>query len=243
METNLDSDPETKSKQQTQNLADVVPDLLKFNTFEKLFILTIDDEQESETGSKKYTLCYGLAGAIMAELALVNKIQLQKGRLILSDVSPTGDGLMDEVLETIAVEKKPRKLSRWIYIIGRKQLVNKVAVRVAERNVIRFDKKHYTWIIPFENDPTVDASAKYSVKQRLRGIVLAGEKAYPSDIALLGQLKQSRLLRLLFTKDERLEAINKVDALVKDAGFDDMVKKLLTEIHIAVVAAVASASS
>jgi hypothetical protein len=217
--------------------------MVSFTIPEKLFILNIDDKQGAIAVSAKTMLRYGSAGSVLAELALRNKIQLRKSRLILEDATPTGDSLLDEILELIVGEQKPRKLVRWVDAIGNKQIDKRVAIRLAERNVIRIEKKRFLWIIPYEIYPQVDASAKYWVKQHLRSVVLAGEKADASDIALLSMLKACRLLRLLFTRDERKFANKKVDALVHGEVIGETVARLLAEIEAAEIAAVAAATS
>jgi len=215
----------------------------KLSIPDNLFILSIDDDRNAISASVKSILCFGLAGALLAELALANKIQLEGGRLALVDATPTGDALLDGILAMITAEKKPHKLSRWVDILGRKHTVKQVAESLAGRNVIRIEKKHILWIIPYEVYPQVDASAKYWVKQQLRGIVLAGNQAEAPDIALLSLLKACRLLRLVFTRDERKSAGKKVEALVEGEVFGEAVAKLLDEIEAAAAAAAAAVSS
>jgi Golgi phosphoprotein 3 len=217
--------------------------MTNLNIPEKLFILSIDDERSSIVVSIEMNLRYGLAGAALAELALANKIHLADGRLALTDPTPIGDTLFDDILTMIAAEQKLRKLSHWINVFGRKQTVKQVAERLAEHKVIAIKKKRYLWIIPYEVYPQVDTSAKYWVKQHLRGIVLAGEQAEAADIALLSLLKACRLLRQVFTRDERKAAGKKVDAMVKGEIFGEAVAKLLAEIEAAAAAAAVAASS
>lgn len=210
--------------------------MLDINIPERLFILMIDDEKGAFAASDKPMLPYGLAGAALAELALTNKIQLKSDRLVLVDPTPVGDAWFDEILADIAAEKKPRKLSRWVEEISRKEIVKKVASQLIERNVIRVEKKRYLWIIPYEVYPQIDASAKYWVKQHMRSIVMAGEKAEVRDIALLSLLKACNLLRLVFTRDERKYANKKVDELVNGEVFGKAVAKLLEEMEAAMIA-------
>ena len=215
-------------KQEKRKLDLIIP--------EKLFILTIDDGGAA-IASVKTTLRYQLAGAMLVQLALVNKIQLKDNRLVLVDPAPSGEPLFDEILAMIPAEKKPRKLSHWLQAVGSKQILKSLAGRLAERNVIVIEKKQYSWVIPYELSPQVNASAKYWVKQHLRGVVLAGEPAEPADIALLSLLKAFSLMRLVFTRDERKSAGKKVDGLVKGEIFNDSAAKLLAEIGTAAVAA------
>ena len=194
---------------------------------EKLFILTIDDERGEMPASVKAVLRFGLAGALLAELTLANKFQLNEGRLLLSDPIVTHDGLLDEIMGMVALEQKPRKLIYWIEVIGRKQTVREVAERLAGRKVISIEKERYPWISPSIAYPQVDGSAKYCVKQRLREIILAKDQPEAADIILFSLLRACQLLRLVFTSDERRSASKKVEALAKGEIFGKSVAKLL----------------
>ena len=195
---------------------------------EELLMLMIDDEG-GISGPMKTILPYGLAGAFLAELVLANKIHLEEDRITVSGTAPSGDTLIDDILAMITAEKKPRKLSHWVQVIGSKLSIKQVALRLVERKVIGIEKKVYSWVIPFPAFPLVQASAKYLVKLHLRGIVLAGEPANSADIILLGLLEACRLQRLVFTRDERKSADKKGDAMVQGEVFGEAVAKVLAE--------------
>ena len=196
---------------------------------ERLFILAIDDADGAVSASEKTTLRHGLAGAFLAELSLAGRIQLDDSRSVHAGPTESGEPLFDDILVMITAEKKPRKLGHWVQAIGSKLTFKQVAARLVERKVIAIEKKRYSWVIPYQAFPQVEASAKFGVKQHLRGIVLAGEPADASDIALLSLLKASGLLRIVFTRDERKFANRKVEALVQGEVFGEVVAKLLTD--------------
>ena len=242
MDTQAQNESEVKPKPRS-HAKKPVKKTRNLNISEKLFILTIDDDQGVVTTSVKSKLRYGLAGALLAELALANKIQLEKGHLTLADPKPSGDVLLDDILAMVPSEKKLRKLSHWVQVIGSKQTIKRMAERMEARHIITIEKKRYSWITPYIFYPMEDASAKYWVKQHLRGIIMANEKAETSDIALLSLLKACRLLRLVFTPDERKSASRKVDVLVQGEAFGDAGGKLLSEIEAAAAAATSAACS
>ncbi len=205
---------------------------------EELLILCISNDKGSITNSAKSVLPYGLAGAALADLTLISKIQIKDDRLLLSGLIPTGEALSDEIMTALSNEKKPRKLKHWVDNLGHKHNIKSVAKRLVERNVIRIEQKHYLWVIPYELYPQQDASAKYWIKQHLRSIVLAGEKAESADIALLGLLKACRLLSLVFTHDEFKAAEKQVSELTKGEVFGEAVSKVLTDNELVTVVSV-----
>ena len=241
MDTKPTEEPEVKPKPRS-HAKKKEKKTIDLNIPEKLFILSIDDDQGVVSASVKTKLRYGLAGALLAELALAKKIQLEEDHLTLADPTPPGDVLLDDILVMVAAEKKLHKLSHWVRVIGNKQTIKRVAERLEERHIITIEKKRYSWITPYIFYPMEDASAKYWVKQHLRGIILAGEKGETSDVALLSLLKACQLLRLVFTHDERKSASKKVDVLVQGEIFGDAVEKLLSNIEAAAAVATSEAS-
>ncbi len=216
---------------------------MNFTIPEKLLMITIDDAIGVIMASERSTLPYGLVGAMLAELALAEAIRLEEGRLVLTGNVPSGEPMLTEILEKIAADENPHKLKRWIEKLGNKRLIRQVAARLEERGVIRVEQIHYLWVIPFDMYPQVDASAKHWVKQHLRDIVLSGKRAEPTDIALLSLLKATRLLRLLFTRDERIFAYKKVSGLVKGEAFGKAVEEILEEIDAATAVAFVTMSA
>jgi hypothetical protein len=180
---------------------------------------------------------YGLAAAILAELALLGKVQADRKRLAVADAAPTGDELLDEALATIAASPKPRKLSHWIGALASGKPQKRVVQGLVTKNVLRIEEKRFLWVIPYEAYPQQDASAKYWVKARLRGAVMGGVQSEPRTVALLSLLKACRLLDLVFTKDERKAAGQTIDALVGGDLFGDALAETLAEVDGAAVAA------
>jgi hypothetical protein len=204
--------------------------------YEELFLISINDATGQVAGVAASYLPYGLAGALLVELALLGKVQADGKRLAVLDPTPTGDELLDEALATVAASAKPRKLAHWINALGSGKLHKRVARGLAARNVLRIEEKRVLWVIPYEAYPQQDASAKYWVKARLRGMVLGGEPPEPRAVALLSLLRGCRLLGLVFTKDERKAARQKIETLAGADLFGQAVAETLDEVDGALTA-------
>lgn len=209
-----------------------------FTLAEEFFLLSIDDAKGKVITAVSDGLQIGLAGALLADLALHGKISLANKRLTVIDPSPTGEMLLDEALRRLASEKKPRKVSAWVEKLADKKLPKKTAQRLVEKNVLQIVEKRYLWVIPYEVFPQVDASAKYSVKQHLRSAVLANGETTLGIIAFLSLLKACRLLDLVFTRDELKAATQKVAALVEEEPYGAAVAETIAEIEAAMAATV-----
>lgn len=71
----------------------------------------------------------GLAGALLAELALPGSIRVEPDRIIVAGRSPPGDGLARAVLEVIASEPVQLAARDWLLFLARTAAVD-VAVRL-----------------------------------------------------------------------------------------------------------------
>jgi hypothetical protein len=211
---------------------------LVFTLPEELFLLSIDDSKGKLLTGSKDSLKFGMAGALLASLALHERVKGEEKRLIVIDDAPTGEALLDQTLARIYAEKKPRKINHWIQIFANGKLINQTAEGLEARNIIRIEKKRYLWIIPFELFPQVDASAKFWIKQHLREAILAGHDVTPGMLALLSLLKTCQMLNLVFTRDEEKAAAKKVATLVAGEVFGAAVAETLAEIDAATTAAV-----
>lgn len=218
-----------------------------FTITEEFFLLCIDDNKGKVISAVSDGLNLGLAGALLADLALHDKISVAEKKLTIIDPSPVGDPILDAGLAIITSEKRTRKLDFWLQKLGNKKLASQVVERLVEKNVIRVEKKRYLWVIPYEVFPQVDASAKYWVKQHLRSATLAGGEVTPGIVTLLSLLKACQLLNLVFTRDEQKAAERKVTALVNGEVIGKALAETIAEIEAAaaavVVVVIAGASS
>jgi len=214
------------------------------NLAEELFLVALNDEKGVLAGSAASYLGYGLAGAVLADLAILGKIGLgEKSRLVILDATLTGDPLLDEALTVIAGSKKPKKLSYWVSNLNDKQLRKRVPARLVEKKVLQQEEKKLLWIIPYLAYPQEDASAKYWIKQHMRSMVFTAEPPEPRRVILLSLLKACQITNLVFTRDERKAAKRRIAELVKGEVFGEAVAKVIEEIEAATAAAVIAATS
>ena len=205
--------------------------------FEELFLLSIDDEDGSSQPSLTDNLGYGMSGALIAELALRGKAGVgENHRLDVKDRVETGDEILDEALGQIQSSSQPRKVTYWIkhFSDEPKKLRNRLVARLESNGVLKQDENRLTWVIPYADIPEINASAKYALKERIRKSVLTGQEVEVYDLALLGLIKACNLMNLVFTKDERKMARQRIYELTIGKSLDDPLFQSIQEIEAAV---------
>ncbi len=209
--------------------------------FEELFLLSIHEDKGTYIKSSVDRIKPGLVGAILAELALLGKFQTNDNhRLHLLDTSPTGDELLDEVLEMLKGSEKERKWGYWVSQLNQKfdKVSKTVSERLVEKGIVTQDDDHMVWVTPSPFHPEVHASTKYMVNQHLRSIVLAQKESGPRELALLGLLRACGLLDLTFLRDERRFASRHINQMMVSAAMKDPLAQTLQEIETAIAVVV-----
>jgi hypothetical protein len=178
--------------------------------FDKLLILSLHEEKCTVLPSVSKKLEIGVSGGILVELTLRGEVQAKgsSNRLELAQASETGDDLLDETVALIQGTEQNHKFGYWIkhlrsqFGADRERLI----ARLVANGVLNQSDDGLTWVTPYADSPNQHASAKYVLKSQLRELVLTQGEADLSDLALLGLVKASNLLNLVFTKDERKAA-------------------------------------
>jgi Golgi phosphoprotein 3 len=210
-----------------------------FTLAEQLFLLAIDDIHGITASGIDEELHNGLAGGVLADLVIQSKLASKEKRLVIINKTPTGDDLLDDILETITTAKKPHQAGQWISALASKNLNTRIAEHLVDKNILRVEEKRYLWALPFQVYQQQNASAKYWLKQHYRAVVLAGEKAEMQDVALLCLLKASNLLKMVFTKDERKWAQKTAKVMAAGDIFSLPVAQALADIEAALITATA----
>jgi len=209
--------------------------------FEEVLLLSIHHEKGTFIGWTVDRTKPALIGAVLAELALMGKIETnQNNRLHITDDNPVDDGLLNETLEQLKGSDKERKLGFWVDNLSQKpeKLRKQVIDRVIEKGFVAQEDDHLLWVVPSPLQPDGVASAKYWISQRLRGIVLAQEAFETRDIVLLSLLRACSLLDLLFLKDERRLASHRINEMVVGAAMKDPGLQTIEEIESALATVV-----
>lgn len=115
---------------------------------EQLAIISLNRRGRSNINSFPH---YGLAGAILIELAEIEKIRLKEDKVILDNQKTTGDIALDTAIGWLSKSSGPKKVKSWISKMGMKQGKLKSLVRqvMMDKRVLYEDRKRFLGIIPY----------------------------------------------------------------------------------------------
>jgi golgi phosphoprotein 3 len=208
---------------------------------EEFLLLSIHEAKGTFIGSSEERMRPGLAGSMLAELALLGKIQTTNNhRIKLIDDSPANDEVLDEALGTLKESEKDRKVGYWVNAFSeRSDKLRKRAVKsLIQKGILAQDEDRLVWAAPSPLQAEMKASAKYLVIRRLRGIVLAQEELQVRDLVLFSLLRACGLLDLVFLNDERKLANRWINEQVFSQAIKDPIIQSIQEIEAAIAAIV-----
>jgi len=184
----------------------------------EVLLLTLKDEEGVPEFGSNYS--YGMAGAMLAELLLREKIEVEEEKkrkfLKLRDSSPVGDAALDAALLKMAAAKRRATLQTWVMRLGTQNLKHVVAAELCRRNVLRADEDKVLLIFTRKIYPELDPRPEREVVQRLRdAIYRESSEVDPRTAILVSIAKAANVLKNVFPKDELKLRKERIEAIAK----------------------------
>ena len=208
-----------------------------FTIFDELFLLSLHKEKCNLLPSISKNLDVGISGAILAELVVQAKLQVSRtGKFELVDSQPTGDEILDEAINLFQKSEKLHKSPYWVKSLSGEFHVDKkrLTKRLVNESILTQGEVEVTWTLPYLDSPNPSAPAWFVLKSRLRELVLTQGEAALCELAVLSIMKASKLLRLVFTRDERNIARRWIYCSLMDRAMKEPVAQSLQEIETTV---------
>lgn len=206
---------------------------------EEITLLALNDE----TGVMHRTVSrraydYAIAGALLMELAFMNRIDSDAETIQLLQEEPAGDPLLDEALATLKGIDQPINIVAAIELLAVKtpQFEPRIFAALVHKGILEEREKRFLWMKGERTYPLIDGREETEVLKRIRMTVLAeGAIPDPRDVAIIALMEATRLHRVVFLRDElstcrsRIRQLAKMDfigqgiahALAKTAAIED----------------------
>jgi len=193
---------------------------------EEIVLLALDDRTGAGLPLPVTALAYGLAGAVLADLAVAGKIDTDEKKLVVLDETPTGDPLLDPWLALIAAEKTVHPVAHWLSVLAdRQREIEQPALdRLIARGILKREDKKILWVIGLRRYPTVDGHERTEVRTRLGQLILGEDLPDPRDAILISLLRGCRLTDTIFegpefaAREQRLATLAKMDLVGREVA-------------------------
>ncbi|MFF9865247.1 GPP34 family phosphoprotein [Streptomyces sp. NPDC013953] len=203
---------------------------------EEIALLSLDDE--SGAAKERSSAGWAVAGGILLELVLAERLTVADGRLAVADATPTGTALLDGRLA---------KLDEWTRRNGRRKVVDwltkdqSTAVRatvesLCERGLVTEERHRALGLFPVRRYPEADGSVERELRERLASVVLEGTEPDDRTSGLIALLHAAKLHRLAFPELPRKQVQTRMAEIGEGQWAGDGVREAIRNMQAALVA-------
>jgi len=187
---------------------------------EEILVLALDEGRGDLAASlSPRSLHLALAGAVLMDLALEDRIDTDLESLVLVDATPFGDDILDPTLTEIASEGQSRDTGYWLGRIAERgdQVRHAALARLIERGILRSEAQGLLSLVPAVSRsrryPTADGRQVEEAKLRVMRVLFGDDIPDPRDIALITLADACGVFRTILSSEEREQVQDRVDLL------------------------------
>ena len=187
---------------------------------EEIILILLDDEDGKFVGVPRWSLNYALAGGVLMDLAMENRIDTDIENLMLIDSTPVGDSLLDPVLAEIA-EGGGQDTRYWLEKIAERagEIREEALTRLVAGGILERQDDRFMWMFRSRRYPMIDGKAEREVKLRIMEVLFSDVIPDPRDIMIIclvdacGIFKELLSRRQLGQVAPRIEQVRKLDLI------------------------------
>jgi len=208
--------------------------------YEEVMLLALCEEKGTITNGY---LHYAIAGAILAELLLEERISIDEGKkqfINLEDTSSYSDPVIEEALELVREARRRKQLKGWMQkFCTIKDLKHKVAAQLVKHKIVAAEEDKILFLFTRRIYPEINPVPENQIKERLRRAVLSDQQEVdPRTGILLSLAKGTRLLNQVFSKQELRDRKKRIEQITKGELMGGATKELIAACEAAVMVAV-----
>ena len=212
----------------------------RLHLHEELLLLGLHDAKGKLTaGMTKYAM----AGGILAELLLEQRIEIEPGKRMIVEVlsdDPVANDVVDDALFRMASAKRRAALSTWVgRIAGTKKLVARTADGLCKRRILREEDARVLLLFKTKRWPTRDAGPEHEVVERIeRTLSTSSLDVDERTLALVALSYRADLLRAAFRRDWLKLHKGRVENLIRSSEVGDAVRSAIEAAQAAMMTAI-----
>lgn len=217
---------------------------MELNLYEHFMLLALDNKKGKYL-IDSLSLNYSLAGAILFEMVLLEKLDIKDKRISVKNPVPTGNFVIDETLRLIRKKGNRKKIKRYVNILGSRanRFKKSIIKDLLKHGIIKKVRKKFLGLIPYTRYPEINSKPEKNLRDQLHKIIFGEAKPDERYVMLLSLIDSCKLLRLLYPdKKTHKEARKRIEGITKEFEISEAVSQTIKEVRAAIVASTVSAS-
>ena len=207
---------------------------------EELMLLILDDENGRFARVPDRLMRYALAGGVLMDLALENRIDTDLQNLILVDSTPVGDNLLDPTLADIAEADDTRDARFWVErtALRADTLREEALNRLVEKGILRREEDRFMWVFQSRRYPIIDNTAEREVKLRIMEVLFSDQIPDPRDVVIIGLAHACDIFNQILSARELARVSDRIDQVRKLDLIGQAMSQAITDIELSLALAV-----
>lgn len=160
-----------------------------------------------------HTVQLTLAAAVLADLALAQRITVTDDRIRAETAEPTRDGTLDQALSAVDRRGETLTAGQWLQELGTEALRRRVIDELVDDGHVRVRQARRFRVIPETRYPPVDDAGRRDLLEQLRRSLREPAGTDPRTGCVLGLAQAAGVLR---------PAVRRVTPAAVDAVVDDL---------------------
>ncbi len=213
-----------------------------FHIYEEILMLALRDKEGTLFFGVNYQ--QALAGALLAELLLKNKIEIEysgkKKFVKVVDRKSTGDSLLDECIEKIANTKRRARIENWVQRFANvSKLKHRAAQNLCRKGILKMEESKVMFIFSRKIYPEVDPRPEKRLLTKLDKAIFSNSKEIdPETVILIAICNSTGILRHLFDKTKLRANKNRIKELTSGNLIGKATKEAVEAMQAAIMVAV-----
>jgi len=214
---------------------------------EQLLLLALREKQGT-VESKAAMHAFALGGAILAELVLAGRIQIDedKKQLVgLADGSPLEEPILDEALSLIAAAKRRRRASDWVFRLANlKELRHRIAAQLCQRGILQDSQDKILLIFTRKLYPEIDPQPEQQLVEQLRQAIFEEHEEVASRTAIVLALAHvTGMLGIHFNRKELKQRKQRIERVTSEEALGAATKAAVDSAQAAMFAMMAGGAA
>ena len=188
---------------------------------EEIMLLLLEDEGKMFLNVPAASLRYALAGGVLMDLAMEDRIDTDIEELTLVDPTPLDDDLLDPVLADIAAATETHDARYWVEqaASGAYRTREAAMERLVARGILERREDRFLWMFRSRRYPLVDGEAELEVKLRIMEVLFADVVPTPRDVVIICLADACGLFTELLSSEDlrevqpRIELVRRMDLI------------------------------
>ena len=203
---------------------------------EEVMLLLLHDHEGKFARVPGWSLDYALAGGVLMDLALENRIDTDLDTLVVLDETRTGDALLDPTLDDIAKTEGQHDARFWVErTAGYADDIRERALdRLLERGILERRDDRFLWVFRSRRYPVIDGRAEREVKLRIMGVLFSDVIPEPRDVVIICLADACGILKELLSRREHEQATARIEQVRRLDLIGQAMAQAISDIELSV---------